>query len=98
MRSILVAAAVATAALFVGAGGAASASPAKPGTAAAAQALGGAPEAVRWVCGPYRCVWRPGGRVRGPSYARGWGPPRRAGCYWSKVYRHGGWRWVQVCR
>ena len=38
-------------------------------------------ENVRWVCGPYRCWWRPG-----PHY---WGGPR---AYWGPrpYYRHYG--------
>lgn len=99
MRSYLIGAAIALSVVGFGAGGAAQASPASPGTAAAAEALAPAPEAVRWICGAYRCVWQPGGRGVVPPYARGWGPPRRPGCFWSKVRGPGGvWRWVQVCR
>ncbi|GAB4064749.1 hypothetical protein GCM10028812_04900 [Ancylobacter sonchi] len=63
--------------------------------AAAAATLPGI-EPVRWVCGPWRCVWRPnypaGWYV--PPYARGWGPPVRPACYW-----HRGWGggWVHSC-
>lgn len=99
MRSLLAAAAISTTAILFSAVGAAQAGPASPGTAAAAQVPAVAPEAVRWVCGPYRCVWQPGARVWIPPYARGWGPPRRVGCYWSRVRGPGGnWRWVQICR
>ncbi|WP_051661060.1 hypothetical protein [Bosea sp. 117] len=93
----LAAGAFALAAAFsVGAGSA----PAHAG--AAMPALGSAvqpaplTEEVRWICGPYRCAWRP--NYRGvyvvPGYARYWGPPRRPGCYWT---RGPAGRWVQVC-
>lgn len=63
------------------------------------------PENVRWVCGPYRCWWRPGPPVgfygprpwgwRGPGWGPGWGRPGwgpgwgRPG--WGGGW-HGGWR------
>ena len=49
---------------------------------------------VRWVCGPYRCWWRPGPYWGGGPY---WGP--RWGYGWRGGWRggwHGGWhgrRW-----
>lgn len=39
-------------------------------------------EQVRWVCGPYRCWWRPG------PY---WGPRPYWG--WRRPYWGGGWGW-----
>ena len=49
---------------------------------------------VNWVCGAVRCVWTPGHRGIHP-WARGWGEPRRAGCFWERVR---GGPWVEVCR
>jgi hypothetical protein len=38
---------------------------------------------VRWVCGPYRCWWRPG-----------WGPgPYWRGPYWGYAPGWHGWGW-----
>lgn len=51
-------------------------------------------EDVRWFCNRSRCVWRPTYRGVVPSYARRWGPPRRASCVWTRT-RSG--RWVQIC-
>ncbi|MCS0502291.1 hypothetical protein [Ancylobacter mangrovi] len=53
-------------------------------------------EPVHWVCGPWRCVWRPNYPAYWyvPRYARGWGPPVRPNCYWTR--RWGG-AWVHVC-
>jgi hypothetical protein len=45
-------------------------------------------EQARWVCGPYRCFWRPnywGGGWRGPGYG---GPG-----YGGRGYGWGGRRW-----
>lgn len=65
-----------------------------PGVAHASDLTGAQPEAVRWVCGPYRCWWRPGPRFYGGYYGPrfyGYGPrfygggPRFYGGY-------GGWR------
>ncbi|GLK84007.1 hypothetical protein [Ancylobacter defluvii] len=65
-------------------------------TAPAVQAVTPGIEPVRWVCGPWRCVWRPNypGYWYQPPYARGWGPPVRPACYW-----HRGWGggWVHTC-
>jgi len=47
---------------------------------------------VRWVCGPYRCWWRPS-YVYAPGYA--YGPPRFYGYgprpFYRYGYRRGGW-------
>jgi hypothetical protein len=43
---------------------------------------------VRWVCGPYRCFWRPGPVWWGPG--RYWGPRRwgwRGGWGWRRRWR-----------
>jgi hypothetical protein len=47
---------------------------------------------IAWVCGPHRCVWRPGWRGHVPAWAV-WGPPRLPGCYYQRR-RHG---WIEVC-
>ncbi len=50
-----------------------------PGIAHSSDLSGAKPEAVRWVCGPYRCFWRPGPRFYGgygfygPRPFRGYG-------------------------
>lgn len=50
----------------------------------AAMPQGSRLQEVRWVCGPYRCWWRPGLFYRGGPYWRGyWGP--------HPYYRH--YRW-----
>jgi hypothetical protein len=83
MRSLRIAGfALATAlgsALLVGQ---ASAVPANGIAPAATQAAGVVVENVAYVCGPYRCFWRPG------PY---WGPHP----YWGPGYGHWGWhrRW-----
>lgn len=52
-------------------------------------------ENVRWVCGPWRCAWRPNWNYwYVPPYARGWGPPVRPGCFWRRGWGGG---WVHVC-
>ncbi len=59
------------------------------GPVAPTQQIGGTVEQVRWVCGPYRCWWRPGpywGGWGGPSYAYYGGGP-----YWP--WGWGGWGW-----
>lgn len=80
--------------------GLAQAGPPAPGLAPVATRVApAAVEAVTWVCGPYRCDWRPGARVVVPGYAVGWGAPRYPWCYWTKVRGpYGAWRWVQVCK
>ena len=73
------------AAIVLGSGlliGQASAMPAN-GLATAASHVSDSIQDVRWVCGPYRCWWRPG--WWGPHYY-GYGGPHR---YWG--WRHG-WR------
>jgi hypothetical protein len=49
---------------------------------------------VRWVCGPLRCVWRPGYPGRPHAWATGWAPPRHDKCVWER--KRGG-PWVEVC-
>ncbi len=54
------------------------------GLAPAAKQITDGVQDVRWVCGPYRCWWRPGpyyGRYYygRPYWRRGWGWRRR---YW----------------
>ena len=45
-------------------------------------------ENVRWVCGPYRCWWRPNYYAYGPRF---YAAPR---AYWGPRYRHRyGRRW-----
>lgn len=57
------------------------------GPASAAKALSGDLQTIRWVCGPYRCWWRPNYFYR-PHYGfygrPWWGGPRR-----HFAYRHG---------
>ena len=65
--------------VIVGTAGAASAMPVNQLALAAKQITEGAQD-VRWVCGPYRCWWRPGPYCHGPY----WGWHRH---YW------GGWGW-----
>ncbi len=94
MTSLAVKAAL-SAVLLVGAVGASSQSIAMPALngAAATQAPETAVQRTRWVCGPYRCWWRPGpyydgGYGPGPGPALGYygGPPR-----WG--WGHPGWGW-----
>ena len=50
-------------------------------------------DTVRWVCGEYKCFWKPG--ARGPLHPWAvWGPPRLASCYYEKIRGV----WVEVCR
>ncbi len=63
-----------------------------PGATATAADIPRMTTSVAWVCGPYRCHWRPGWRGRVPPWAV-WGPPRFPGCYYEKR-RHA---WVEVC-
>lgn len=51
-------------------------------------------ENVAWVCGPFRCFWRPNYNWYVPPYARGWGAPVRPNCYWRRTWGGG---WVHVC-
>ena len=50
-----------------------------PGVAHATDVAGAQPEAVRWVCGPYGCRWRPNYGFYGPRpyYGRPFYGPRR---------------------
>lgn len=54
-------------------------------TLAAPAAVSDGVQNVRWVCGPYRCAWR-------PNYFY-YGPPRAYGYYGRPFYRHGYRRW-----
>jgi hypothetical protein len=61
------------------------------------------PEQVRWVCGPWRCWWRPNYFYRPYAFWRPrpwWGPRPYWGFYrphrfWGfyPYHRWGGWRW-----
>ena len=51
-----------------------------PGVAHASDLAAAKPEAVRWVCGPYRCFFRPGPRFYGGGYGY-YGPRRFYGGY-----------------
>jgi hypothetical protein len=42
---------------------------------------------ARWVCGPYRCWWRPGPYWGGPY----WGPPRYHRWGWHRWGWHRRW-------
>jgi hypothetical protein len=53
------------------ASGSASAMP--NGLPSASTALSANVQDVRWVCGPYRCWWRPGYAYYGPGPRWGWG-------------------------
>jgi hypothetical protein len=46
---------------------------------------------VRWVCGPYRCWWRPNYYAYGPGYY--YAPPRFYGYGPRPFYRFGYRRW-----
>src|SRR5215831_10846124 len=56
------------------------------GLAPASTELASGVENVAWVCGPYRCWWRPNYWAGGPSWHRGWGWHRPWG--W-----HRRWAW-----
>ena len=45
-----------------------------------------ATENVAWVCGPYRCGWRPGYRYFGPRVYGFYGPRYRYGWYGHRRY------------
>jgi hypothetical protein len=53
----------------------ASAMPVNGLTSVPAQSASSGLQEVRWVCGPYRCWWRPGPAYWGPRpyWHRGWG-------------------------
>lgn len=84
VKSILAASAIATAAMV----GSAAAMPAA-NLDTSSQALSGVQQA-RWVCGPYRCFWRPNVFI-GPGF--GWRRPLYgfAGPRWG--WGRPGWGW-----
>ena len=47
---------------------------------------------IAWVCGPRRCVWRPGWRGFVPRWVV-WGPPRLPGCFYERRRRV----WIEIC-
>ena len=51
----------------------------------AAEAVQVTPESVRWVCGPYRCWWRPNSY----GYVRPYWGPRRHWGFYGRPYRYG---------
>jgi hypothetical protein len=58
------------------------------GLAAASNQLAADLQNVAWVCGPYRCWWRP--NYRGPyPYSGGYGVSAAPGLY--PYHRWGGW-------
>jgi len=64
------------------------------GLAIAREAVPDGIQNVRWVCGPYRCWWRPSYYAYGPGYY--YGPPRVYGYgYYGPrpFYRFGYRRW-----
>jgi hypothetical protein len=63
-----------------------------PGSVPSIPEAAGIAAPVAWVCGPHRCVWRPGWRGRVPAWAM-WGPPRLPSCYYERRRRG----WVEVC-
>ena len=67
---------------------------ARPALGAAAAQQATDITSVNWVCGAFRCVWTPGHRGV-HSWARGWGAPRHANCFWERVR---GGPWIEVCR
>ncbi|MBB3770804.1 hypothetical protein FHS55_001399 [Angulomicrobium tetraedrale] len=97
LRKALFAAALAVATLGVTgmAGSSAQAAVAGPALGTALPAAAPLTENVRWVCGPWRCAWRPNNTTwYVPPYARAWGPPVRPNCYW---HRNWGGAWVHTC-
>lgn len=102
LRNLAFGAALALAALAApGLGGssaeAAVAGPALGAVATTVPAAAPITENVRWVCGPWRCVWRPNYNYwYVPPYARAWGQPVAPNCFWRRGY---GWGspWVHVC-
>ena len=69
-----------------------------PGIAHASDLTGAKPEAVRWVCGPYRCWWRPGPLLRRirllwpPASVGIWLRMAPAGLGWRMARRRMAWR------
>lgn len=97
LRGLVLAAAFA-AATFVTTGLASSTAEAGVAMPAIGSAMPAVPalqtENVRWVCGPFRCFWRPNFNYwYVPPYARGWGPPVAPNCFW----RRGWGGWTHVC-
>ena len=50
---------------------------------------------VHWVCGEFRCVWKPDHRGPIHPWAREWRAPRHANCVYERVGRG---PWIEVCR
>lgn len=73
LMKMALAAGIALGASTLGASGASAAPVLDPGVAQAAGAAANV-DNVRWVCGPYRCVWR-------PNYYRPYGVYRPYGAY-----------------
>jgi hypothetical protein len=48
---------------------------------------------IAWVCGPLRCVWKPGWRLGLAPRFVVWGPPRLPGCFYEKRGRV----WIEIC-
>lgn len=48
-----------------------------------------------WKCVKRHCYWVEGYKGSLPDYAKEWGAPRQAGCYYSKGIVSK--RWSQVC-
>jgi len=67
--------------------GQASAMPAN-GLVAATKEIGGTVEKARYVCGPYRCRWRPG-----PYWGHRYYGYYGGGPYWHRPWGWGGWGW-----
>ena len=42
---------------------------------------------VNWVCGEFRCVWKPDHRGPVHAWARTWGAPRHHNCVYERVGR-----------
>lgn len=101
LRRVVFAAALAFVAFTAGGLGSAEAGVATPGLATPAAAAvdvlapsASLTEHVNWVCGPFRCFWRPNYSWYVPPYARGWGPPLRPNCYWRRGWGGG---WAHIC-
>ena len=89
MKSLRIAAFALAAALGSGLpAGTASAMPVNGLTPAAAQIADGV-QNVAYVCGPYRCWWRPGPYWGGPYWRSGYWGYRP----WGWGYRRWGWGW-----
>jgi len=84
MRSSIFVALIAAATLGAAFVGKASAAPMN-GIAAISHQVTNEVQDVRWVCGPYRCWWRPG-----PYW---WGGPHWAWHHWHRWGWHRHWAW-----